>query len=393
MKNTIDFSILKLPEVRSLFAEAGIISYAEANKLSKKALEELLDTLSTKDHNTLYKKYCELIPDGGEDMVLDMAELNNEIKSMVADAFESNTDIEKVRGLIKHAHLLVKKAEIVEEIDNALKNFRPQSAGPSEITIHPVVGESKKMKGLVHNVFPDVLQLASQRMNILLTGPSGAGKSHLGEQVAEALDARAFAAISCSAGMSEGDALGRLLPLGKNGQWLHQPAPFIDIAENGGVFMFDEFDAADENMTVLLNMFLSNGKLFIPQRVDKPELVRHPDCIILAGANTYGNGADAMYVGRNQLDAATMDRFRVGTVFMDYDRELEIKLCDKHVLDWGWNIRDKIVAHKLRRVMSTRTLINLSKMKKAYPQQWGTSDAWTKRYMADWSDDDRRLTQ
>ena len=32
-------------------------------------------------------------------------------------------------------------------------------------------------------------------------------------------------------------------------------------------------------------------------------------------------------MGRNQLDESTLDRFRIGTVPMDYDESLERQLC------------------------------------------------------------------
>ena len=45
--------------------------------------------------------------------------------------------------------------------------------------------------------------------------------------------------------------------------------------------------------------------------------------MILAAANTWGRGGDQQYVGRNQLDAATLDRFVLSTLHVDYDTDLE----------------------------------------------------------------------
>jgi cobaltochelatase CobS len=39
-------------------------------------------------------------------------------------------------------------------------------------------------------------------------------------------------------------------------------------------------------------------------------------------ANTFGTGADRQYVGRNQLDESTLDRFRIGQIERDYDSEI-----------------------------------------------------------------------
>jgi len=46
----------------------------------------------------------------------------------------------------------------------------------------PAVG----MDGKVHDKFAKILDLAAQRMEILMVGPAGCGKSHLAEQVARA---------------------------------------------------------------------------------------------------------------------------------------------------------------------------------------------------------------
>jgi hypothetical protein len=51
----------------------------------------------------------------------------------------------------------------------------------------------------------------------------------------------------------------------------------------------------------------------------------HPNFRMIAAANTYGNGASRQYVGRNQLDAATLDRFC--TLSWDIDDKIEEALA------------------------------------------------------------------
>ncbi|MGD0923379.1 MAG: AAA family ATPase [Terriglobia bacterium] len=63
------------------------------------------------------------------------------------------------------------------------------------------------MEERVHEKFAEILDLAAQRMEILMIGPAGCGKSHLADQIAKALGLR-FGSISCSAGMSEGQITG-----------------------------------------------------------------------------------------------------------------------------------------------------------------------------------------
>lgn len=209
---------------------------------------------------------------------------------------------------------------------------------------------------LAHDALPDVLLLAANRINVLLVGPSGCGKTFLSRQVAEALDLE-FSTISCTSGMSEGQLLGRLLPTGEGGRFEYHSAPFVERFEKGGVFLLDEVDAADENTMLTLNQGLANGVLPLPHRTHAPVAVRHPDFVCIAAANTFGTGADRVYVGRNQLDDATLDRFRVGTVEVDYSKEIEKQLCpNDEILRWLWGVRDKASKARLRRVISTRFL-------------------------------------
>ena len=61
----------------------------------------------------------------------------------------------------------------------------------------------------------------------------------------------------------------------------------------------------------------------IPNRIEKPYAKQHKDFVLVASANTVGKGANRIYVGRNAQDEASLDRFRIGQVEMDYDRALE----------------------------------------------------------------------
>lgn len=246
-------------------------------------------------------------------------------------------------------------------------------------------GKATPIKEKTHHVFEKVLQLASQRVNVMLVGPAGCGKTHLGDQIAKALNLP-FSSISCSAGMSESQLAGWLLPVGDGGKFDYVSSPFVNCYEKGGVFLLDEIDSGDSNTLTFINKALANSKFFVPQRLKKPEVAKHQNFVAMAAANTFGIGADAMYVGRNQLDAATLDRFRAGMVFMDYDIGLETCLINPSVLEWGLRIREIIKDRRLRRIMSTRTMIELSKMTEAY--SWKMPE-WESAYFSDWSADER----
>lgn len=230
-------------------------------------------------------------------------------------------------------------------------------------------GSTVEIKGAVHPAFERVLELANARKHIFLPGPSGSGKSHLARQVAEALGLK-FGCISCSAGMSESQLLGRMVPQGERGQFGFLGTQFLDCYENGGVFLFDEIDAADSNVLLVVNAALANGHLSVPSRHDKPVAKRHPDFVCIAAANTWGRGADRQYVGRNELDESTLDRFRIGCVPMDYDEGLEAQLCPDRLLYARLRgYRALVQINRLERIVSTRFIAEAYEM----VTRWG----WT----------------
>jgi len=203
--------------------------------------------------------------------------------------------------------------EIVDEAVAAAQLPRP-------VEVHLPSGEVNTLSERTHRQFDDLVALVTEgHPNIMLVGPAGTGKTTLVKHAAKALD-RAFGFISLSAGVTETHIFGRMLPQA-DGTWAYVESPFIRIYRNGGVYLFDEVDAADGNVMVSINAALANGVLCNPVTGEVVE--RHPDCIIITAANTYGRGGDMVYVGRNALDGATLDRFVLAKLFVDYDKVLE----------------------------------------------------------------------
>lgn len=283
-----------------------------------------------------------------------------------------------------------------EEAGQAVEPLRARLQaieGRPVVHMHFSPKKVKKVESLgKHAKFVDVLKRVEARVPVLLVGPAGCGKTHLASQVAEALDLD-FSFNSMSEGVSESHLLGRMLPDAK-GVWAYQPSPFVKAYRDGGVHLLDEVDAAEPNLLVTINAALANGFLSLPFAQVEP-IRRHADSIIVAAANTYGNGADRQYVGRNQLDAATVDRFKMGTVEMDYDRSVEEAIAKsilegspdeaQALLAWAWQVRGKVEAAKLRRILSTRNVMDAAKLLAVGLKM----DDVRQAYFAGWTDDEK----
>jgi cobaltochelatase CobS len=237
-------------------------------------------------------------------------------------------------------------------VDEALAGVAPRA-----INVISDAG-SVRIEERTNPVFDRVLKLVACGENVLIVGPAGCGKTHLCEQIAKALNRR-FGMLSGSAGASESQIMGWLLP-SDNGKFAYQPSEFIELYEGGNsIFLFDEYDAFDGNMLLCANSALANGHITVPQRIGNQRVTRGDNVGIIATANTFGTGADPIYSGRNQLDGATLDRFIV--VEMTYDSALESDMAkagglQPSQIERFHGLRSKVEKAGLLRVISTRAL-------------------------------------
>ena len=259
------------------------------------------------------------------------------------------------------------KNKILEALKNAPQSALPSttsgSSGTYTFKYDEPGKEPKKMEGVFPECWERLLQLAESRMNIFMYGPSGCGKTYIAGKVAEALELR-FASQSCSEGMDESIFMGMILP-NEIGKFEYVPSTFVDFYENGGVYLLDEMDAADANLAIIINSAIGNDYFHIPQRRGDTLVKKHKNFICIAAANTAGGGGDDSYM-RNQLDAATLDRFRAGFVKMDYDENVEKSLIDPEVYQWGKAVRKAIKNLSYTRPLSTRVMLDFSYLKNRY---------------------------
>ena len=250
-----------------------------------------------------------------------------------------------------------------------------------------------RIEGLVHPQFELIVNLLSTKgpngyqANVMLVGPAGCGKTHLITQVAKAFQA-SCSIVACTAGTTEGDMLGRLLP-GAGGAFEYVASEPIKLYEAGNaVIGFDESDNLDPNMAAIMNMPLANSHWHCHLRRDNPAVQRGENVYFIGTANTFGTGNNPLYVARNQQDEASRDRWIYITV--DYDKRLEESIAASGGLTAAemagiWELRDKCREAQLRRVISTRAFQKASVMKLA-GQSWREI---RDRLLEGWSKDER----
>lgn len=200
---------------------------------------------------------------------------------------------------------------------------------------------------LVHKSFSTIIKILSstkrKEKNIMLVGGAGGGKTHLVGSIAEALKLQ-FYPMSVGLQTTKSDLLGFI-----NANGIYMPSPIRLAYENGGVLLLDEFDAAHAGVITILNSLLANGHCSFPDKI----VEKHKDFVCLCACNTYGKGGTMDYVGRNRLDAATLDRFII--VDVDYDENLEKTLTNHD--DWTRivnKIRENISKFGIKMIVSPR---------------------------------------
>ena len=250
--------------------------------------------------------------------------------------------------------------------ESKVRTIVAEAMRESPVVRHEIARHDSSVYTVPNGSRPELLtaiKRAGIGLHLLFVGPAGSGKTYMAAQVAEALG-REFASISCTAGMSESKLEGWLIP-DEGGGFVYLPSDFVRLYETGGVFLFDEGDAADPNTLLIVNQALANGGFHLPQRRGNTFVKRHENFVCIMACNTFGTGANMQYAGRSRLDASTLDRFCMGVIPVGYDSGLESALAEPSVLAWARSVRKGIEESKLQRVMSTRTILDASKAVRA----------------------------
>jgi cobaltochelatase CobS len=174
-----------------------------------------------------------------------------------------------------------------------------------------------KLEQRMHEKFPHLVKLLPLARKagqiVFLTGEPSSGKTAAIAYAAKALNLP-FWTQSMTMLTSLSDLEGFV-----SGHGNYVESPLWQAARpdgQGGIVLLDEIDASNANALVGLNSYGANEWVTFPNGMT---FQKHPKCYIVAAGNTIGSGADTRFVGRNELDMATRDRF----VYLQWD------------IDWG----------------------------------------------------------
>lgn len=256
---------------------------------------------------------------------------------------------------------LRKAMEEAEKLEEEKKKKEEEKRKAKAIAFAELEPEEKLLKTIESGV-----------TNIWMVGPAGCGKSTIARNVAKQLNLP-YLCISCGIGTSATEFVGYKYPE-------RESTKFSEYYNKPSVILIDEFTALDPAVAQVCNAALANGEIETTTGL----VHRHPECIIIATSNTFGNGADRQYVANNQLDASTIDRFVGGIIDVNYSDKFESQY-DEEVVSYVNTLRRIIKDEQLRRIASTRMIQAGHTMKNNYFADWKD------RLIINWSDNEKRI--
>ena len=234
----------------------------------------------------------------------------------VSPAVDLNLGIKVIADTVANMVSAMKTEEIqktvVDSLNARVDEYILNTYGKIEKSVTLVSEFGKhEVPGVQHTKFETVLKFVANDEPVYLSGPAGSGKNVICKQVAEALGLEFY---FTNAVTQEYKLTGFTDANGK----FHE-SQFYKAFVNGGLFMLDEMDASIPEVLIILNAAIANRYFDFPAPIGKVNA--NPNFRVVAAGNTLGHGADSEYVGRNTLDAASLDRFAM--IKIDYDERIE----------------------------------------------------------------------
>lgn len=254
-------------------------------------------------------------------------------------------------GMLHQAFVNAVGENLVAEVMPTIKDMIVKEFGimPERHEVK-VCDKVAKIDGVVHKKFELVCNLVMNDMNPYLCGPAGTGKNVLAQQVAESLGLDFYTQNSVT------DEYKFTGFVDVNGNYIE--TEFYKAFTKGGLYFLDEMDASAPEVLVNLNMAIANKMFPFPTGTKKA----HPNFRVIAAGNTLGTGADASYVGRMQLDAATLNRFCV--VEVNYDERIDAANAngDAELVEFAKAYRKVTRKHGINTVCSYRNIKTIAMM-------------------------------
>lgn len=247
------------------------------------------------------------------------------------------------------------REQIITGAKGMLEDFIKKEYGTLERKVVTVVDGKKVELGegeILHEQFETVCKFVANNEPVFLTGQAGTGKNVLCQQVAKALGLDFY---FTNAVTQEYKITGFTDAMG-----VFHETQFYKAFKNGGLFMLDEMDASIPEVLIILNAAIANRYFDFPAPIGYVEA--NPNFRVVAAGNTYGLGANYDYVGRNQLDMASLDRFAM--VRVDYSRAIELKVANgnEELVNFCEDFRQASIKAGVRCVISYRAIGRLAKM-------------------------------
>lgn len=330
------------------------LNYNELNATNQSCVQYEGDNLATYWVNTASIQFKYVSSEEHNPVSEQETKSINDLKEEIKNLTKTIAQKERMQDLLNEAIIEKGKDLAVEDLKEKLKSeldtFVQEKYGVLPKVVEIKTEKShKQMTGIFHKEFENICRIVQSDIPLMLVGGAGAGKNYTLEQVAEALDLDFYFSNAVN---QEYKLTGFIDANGK-----YHETEFYKAFTKGGMFFLDEIDASCPECLVILNSAIANRYFDFPTGRVKA----HENFRVVCAGNTFGTGADMVYVGRNVLDGATLDRFVV--LQFDYDENVEKQLAyDEELYNFIYDLRKAVDDSNLRYIISMRALINASKL-------------------------------